>query len=211
MTVDPPPDGARRAILIDLDGVIRLWPGTHLPPLDHDAPTVERALGAVAFGPDLLWAAITGRISDAEWRATVERELDTAWPDAATPAVAAWSAMVPPVDRRVIDLVKGWRRTVPVALVTNATSRLHDDLKRMGIAGVFDAVVNSSEVGAAKPERAIFRAALDRVGASARRTLLIDDTAGHVLAAVEFGLTGYRYDGDPDRLAAFVAGWLRAG
>src|SRR5690606_9571626 len=63
-----------RAVLIDLDGVLRRW--------GADDAEVERAFGLpavalreVAFGPDLLQSGITGAIADAVWRDRIADDL----------------------------------------------------------------------------------------------------------------------------------------
>jgi putative hydrolase of the HAD superfamily len=56
-------------------------------------------------------------------------------------------------------------------------------------------VINSSVIGAAKPDPAIFRAALTAAGAEAADALFIDDTLGHVEAARRLGIAGHHYTG----------------
>ena len=65
-----------------------------------------------------------------------------------------------------------------VVLITNATSRLSDDLRRLGLDGAFDHVVNSSAVGAAKPDPAIFRTALAVAGVEVADALFVDAPRG---------------------------------
>jgi putative hydrolase of the HAD superfamily len=51
-----------------------------------------------------------------------------------------------------------------LAIVSNWDVSLHDVLRRSGLAGRVDVVVTSAEEGVAKPDPAIFRRALDRLG-----------------------------------------------
>lgn len=198
-----------RAILIDLDGVIRIWPRPVDRVVDPANPTVDDAVFPVAFAPHLLHEAITGAITDEAWRQETIERLTMDWPgDEAERAVAAWTATVPIIDQRVRELVRDWRQTVPVVLVTNATSRLHSDLDAMGLLGDFDAIIDSSAIGAAKPDVRIFAAALARAGVTPTEALFIDDTPGHVDAARELGLIGYLFDGGVDPLSRFVRRWL---
>jgi putative hydrolase of the HAD superfamily len=86
-----------------------------------------------------------------------------------------------------------------VILLTNATDRLADDLVRLGIEDVFDAIVNTSVVGTSKPGRAAFQAASAAVArvvdgpAPAERIAFVDDTRGHVMAAQALGWQGHLY------------------
>jgi HAD superfamily hydrolase (TIGR01509 family) len=182
------------ALLIDLDGVLRLWP-------DQDGPEFTRRFGLapsglreVAFAPRLLLPAITGEISDASWRAQIVLELARRFPDAdGAGAVAWWSDSPGEVDPEVARLIGRCRRRCPVVLVTNGTSRLSQDLERLGLTTLFDRVISSSAVGAAKPDAAIFLAALAAAGVRAEHALFVDDTPGHVEAARHLGMVGHRY------------------
>jgi len=78
-------------------------------------------------------------------------------------------------------------------LLTNATSRLGEDLRSLGLHRRFAAVVNSSDVGVAKPAAEIFRMALERAGATADRALFIDDTPANVQAARALGIRSHRF------------------
>jgi putative hydrolase of the HAD superfamily len=67
-------------------------------------------------------------------------------------------------------------RGARLAVVSNWDVSLHDVLERTGLRPLLDAVVISAELGAAKPDPAIFRAALDRVGAVAGDALHVGDS-----------------------------------
>ena len=77
-----------------------------------------------------------------------------------------------------------------LAVVSNWDVSLHDVLERTGLRPLVDAVVISAELGVAKPDPAIFRAALERLGATADGALhvgdsLEDDVAGARAAGLE--------------------------
>ncbi len=55
---------------------------------------------------------------------------------------------------------RGWR----LAIVTNGPPSQHEKVARAGLAGLFDAACVSEEIGAAKPDRAIFEEAARRCG-----------------------------------------------
>jgi putative hydrolase of the HAD superfamily len=63
-----------------------------------------------------------------------------------------------------------------LAVVSNWDVSLHDVLERTGLRPLVDAVVISAELGAAKPDPAIFRAALERVEAAASDALHVGDS-----------------------------------
>ena len=63
-----------------------------------------------------------------------------------------------------------------LAVVSNWDVSLHDVLERTGLRGLVDAVGAAAELGVAKPDPAIFRAALDRLGASAADAMHVGDS-----------------------------------
>lgn len=56
--------------------------------------------------------------------------------------------------------------------------------------GDVDAVVLSGEIGAEKPERAAFQAAVDALDVALNDAVMIDDDIMNVRAAVEYGMIG---------------------
>lgn len=70
--------------------------------------------------------------------------------------------------------------------------------------------MNSALVGVAKPDPAMFEAAMAVAGTGPAATLFIDDTVGHVAAARRLGLATHRHDGDAEHLAHGVTAWLKA-
>jgi putative hydrolase of the HAD superfamily len=194
-------DGEFAGLLCDLDGVLRLWPKAHLDSAEQVVGLPPGSIRSVAFGPDLLTPAVTGRLSDEAWRQAITDRLQAAYPgiDVAR-AVAIWSAPIGEVNTSVRDLLR--RRRVPVALVTNATSRLTQDLARLGLDAEVDYVINSSEIRVAKPEWGIFAAALNTIGLPAKEgVLFVDDHPGHVAAAESFGIFGHHFQ-NAERLEA---------
>lgn len=202
MTTAGPGDAARRcppaALLIDLDGVLRRWPPNLASRAEQEADLPAGAIAEAAFAQELLNEVVTGRISDAQWRRHLSAKLAASYPHARVEAaIAQWSASCGTVDQGVFHLLVEARQNAKVVLVTNATSRLDEDLRRLALDRSFDAVINSSVVGYAKPELRIFEAALAAAGVDAERAMFVDDTAGHVAAANEAGLAAHHFTGVP--------------
>jgi putative hydrolase of the HAD superfamily len=182
-----------KAVLCDIDGVLRHWPPVDDLELAHGLPL--GMLAATAFVPDRLIPAITGRITDEQWRASIESALAEACGSLATArsVVTAWSNQLPTVDTGVVMLLRKVRRIAPVVLVSNATSRLEHDLQRQGLDDLADAVVNTSRIGYAKPDPRVYVNAAERVSAPVDQCLFIDDTAANVAAAQDIGMPAIHY------------------
>ena len=183
-------------ILTDLDGVIRIWSPEIHRKAERATGLPEGAIFGIAFSDDLLPLVITGQISDDEWRRKIVDLLSGDFPEAnAERAVELWSASPGEVDTEVLEILRACREKAKLVLISNATSRLRSDLRRLGIAEDFDYIINSSEVGFAKPDPNIYFTALDTVGATPGQALFIDDKAGHVAAATRLGIAGHTYTG----------------
>lgn len=160
-------------------------------------------LAETAFDDALLSAAVMGALSDSEWRAEIVARLVPAHGERAALAVAQWSESAGELDHDVLEMVRSFRRRHAVGLISNATSRLEDDLARLGIVGDFDHIFNSSRMGMRKPTPGIFHAACEALSVEPEECAFVDDTAGHVESAAELGLRTHHFRG-ADGLAAFL-------
>ena len=102
----------------------------------------------------------------------------------------------------VRDLRGGGLRT---GLLTNNARELRDRWwALLPYDELFDDVVDSHEVGMRKPNPAIYRLALERLGATADRTAFLDDIASNVAAALAEGMVGVLVEGDGAAAIAHV-------
>jgi putative hydrolase of the HAD superfamily len=172
-----------RAVLCDFDGVIRIWHESDAARIEGDFRLPPGTLADAAFTPALLRQATTGAISDEEWRERVSEMLVAEHGEGARAAVSAWSRLSGALDDEMLNLLREVRHTAPVALLTNATTRLEHDLEALGLQDAFDAIANSSTIGVTKPERGIFEQAAALVGVSLGDCVFIDDQPSHLDAA----------------------------
>jgi putative hydrolase of the HAD superfamily len=195
------------AVLCDIDGVLRHWPAADDIEIAHELPL--GSLAAAAFRPSRLKPAITGSITDAQWRSEVARDLayTCGSMSRAQSVVRAWSSLEPRPDDQVVSLLARARQFVTVALVSNATTRLEQDLGQLGLGDVADIVISSARIGVAKPDPGFYVIAAERAGTSVGRCLFIDDTAANVAAASEAGMIGVHYRRSKDLSAALAPLW----
>ena len=114
--------------------------------------------------------------------AVVQEQLQTALPldDVLEALLAAIRFRAyPEVPDALARLRAGGAR---LAVVSNWDVSLHDVLERTELRPLVDAVVISAELGVAKPDPAIFRAALDRLGAGADGAVHVGDSLEHDVA-----------------------------
>lgn len=197
-------NGAPRALLCDVDGVLRLWPPGAMTGADLAHGLPEGTLAGTAFHPDHLLPAITGQVTDEEWREGIAAALADlcGGPDRGRSLVAAWTNVPGTVDHEVAELLTAARDHVPVVLVSNATTRLESDLAALGLADLAADAVNTSRVGVAKPDPRVYRIAAERAGAAPGECAFVDDSATNVAAARELGMAGVHHRGPADLRAA---------
>jgi len=186
--------GIIRVVLTDLDGVVRRWPATQFSSVEDTHGLPRGCMARTAFHETLLTDAITGIVSDAEWRRRIAVRLGAQFdPAAAAAAVAAWSVSAGEVDTGTLEVLQAARSVVDLGLVSNATTRLADDLSRLGIDGAFDFIVNSSAVGCAKPSACFYEHALRRCGCTRDQVFFVDDRPENVAGAIAFGFHGHLF------------------
>jgi putative hydrolase of the HAD superfamily len=182
------------AVLCDVDGVVRNWPS--MEPIELEHGVAPGTLYTAAFAAHRLHPAITGQVTDAQWRAQVAEDLaalDGISVETARGLVAAWSAMRPTPHVDVVALLQRVRGVMPVALVSNATDRLEADLAEHGLDEFLEQLVNTSRIGFAKPDPRVYAYAAERVGVPPERCLFVDDSAENVEAARAAGMRAVHF------------------
>jgi putative hydrolase of the HAD superfamily len=182
-----------KALVVDLDGVLRTWQRRPMSRVEADHGLPAGAIASVAFDPLRLLPAITGASSDEEWRAQISAELAARYGRKGVRAVEDWSQDRGEIDQEVLDLVTRQRELRRVAVLTNATSRLRSDLAEHALDATVDAVFSSAELGVAKPDSRAFELAASALGCTPPECAFVDDSPDNVAAAAQLGMTTHLY------------------
>lgn len=181
-----------RALLCDLDGVIRHWNGTGRTQAEKEIGLPRGTIRHLAYGTEFALANL-GVYTHEEWLEHVRSVLTKGFGSIAAAAVDIWAADLGEVDQEMAKLLLAVRdQGTPVGILTNNTSRLRGDLARLGL-DQFDAVINSAEVGMVKPEPSIYRFAAARLGLPPEDILFVDDKNLNVLAARRVGMYAEKF------------------
>jgi putative hydrolase of the HAD superfamily len=92
------------------------------------------------------------------------------------------------INAGVLELIRCLHGRYLLAVLSNSPAGLTRWLAEWGILDLFDVVICSGDVGLAKPDPAIFRLALERLGVAPQEAIFIDDSIRHVEAAGAVGL-----------------------
>ncbi len=199
------------ALVIDLDGVIRHWPADALSATDRELALPPGTMASVAFAPELLDAAMDGSVTFEQWCTRIGDGVAAEHPVDAATVAKAWAEQPFDIDTDVVALVDEVRGDGSVALLSNATTRLHDDLRAAGIDGHFDAIVGSAHIRVAKPAPGAFLAAAERLGVAPEVCLFVDDRAENVEGARAVGMQAQLFTGIDDLRDVLVATGLVPG
>ncbi|SEB39227.1 putative hydrolase of the HAD superfamily [Paramicrobacterium humi] len=187
---------APRVFVFDIDGVVRTFRPERMAArlrdeLDAPLGVIER----VAFSEPLARELVEGRLTRAAWVEVVAERVarHARHPEHAASVVAEWASDTGQLVPRTIALIDELRREHPVFALTNGTDTTRQELEAHGILGHFVRVLNSYEIGVAKPDRACFAAAHAGIEAAlghavdAASVHFTDDLENNVAAATEFG------------------------
>ncbi len=202
------PTAKAEALVVDLDGVLRRWDQGSLAQAEADLGLPEGAIGAVAFDPVRFEPAMRGEVSYEEWCAALGEAVAAEYGVAADAAAKAFAETRWDIDADVLALVDRVRQRAPVALLSNASSRLVEDLRRADLTGHFDAVVGSADIGFCKPEAAAFTTAAARLGIPPDRCLMVDDQRDNVEGARAAGMQAVQFTDVPALADALAASGL---
>jgi putative hydrolase of the HAD superfamily len=152
--------------------------------------------------------ALQGR--DAESLAALRLECTRIFLEGAGADLEPGSFVDPFMASIVMEPIKGAFETVrslrarglEVAVVSNWDIGLTEQLERLGLASLFTAIVTTAEAGAPKPEPAVFRLALEKLGVDPARALHVGDESGDEEGARAAGM---RFA--PTPLATAFTGW----
>lgn len=129
----------------------------------------------------------SGRISTGRFAREVVREFDLSLePSEFLARFERWPKGLLPGARELVDEVRAVRR---VACLSNSNPlhwpRFRDEL---GLAGLFEALFSSHELGFVKPDREIFERVVRALGVAPERVLFLDDNPINVEGACRAGL-----------------------
>lgn len=198
-----------QVVFCDFDGVIRHWDNQELFATEERLGVAKGTTFQVAFAADNLIPAITGKISDERWRADVTDQLaQTLTPEQASTLTQTWAASPSRIDHQIFELLNNLLPNTNLALVTNATSKLNADLLAHNLIAQFDFIINSSEIGVAKPDLDFYEQAVKLTNATLERSIFIDDSLSNVTSAAAFGLKAFHFQG-VNSLHTEIEKWLR--
>ncbi|MBR2432673.1 MAG: HAD family phosphatase [Clostridia bacterium] len=120
-----------------------------------------------------------------------------------------WIFNLPEIDgmRELVRYIKR-QYGVRVLLLSNISTYFAEHADEIDVLREFEACVFSAVIGKVKPSADIFEYVCQKYGMLAEETVFVDDNPNNIKGAQSVGITGYLFDGDADKLKAYLDGVL---
>lgn len=192
-----------RAVLFDLDGVIRHFDKAHVAGIELEHGLSPGALERFAFAQPLITEVTSGRITRAEWVERIGTHVGS------QTAADAWGRQPWTIDERMLELADEVRGLgLSPAVLTNGTDTIPEEVAASGIAERVDAVFNSAQIGFVKPDHRVYAHVLDALALEADSVFFTDDSATKLAGAAEVGMLTHLFTGVPPLRSALRAAGL---
>lgn len=183
-------------VVFDMGNVLMLFDGPYFSAQftdnEADAATLQRAL----FGSPAWNLLDSGTISYDTMLRMARAHLDERlWPNLDA-CFAGWAAYSTPIEETNALAAELKREGYGIYLLSNAGTRIHDQLNHMPAWSLMDGAVVSGEERLMKPDPAIYQLLCERYGLLAEECLFVDDNADNCEGARVAGMRAVRYAGD---------------
>lgn len=181
-----------RAVLFDMGGVIvrteyQAPRQTLAERFSMDYEDIEK----IVFGSPSAARAGIGEITEEEHWHTVMKTLKQ--PASAYEKIRDEFFAGDLVDRTILDFLRSTKPTHKVGIISNAWSGLRAFIEREKFDDVFDKMIISAEVGAAKPSAKIYQIALEQFQVKAKEAVFVDDSFENIEACEKLGMKGIHF------------------
>lgn len=184
-----------RAVFFDFGGVIQRT--------EYQAPRQQLAqrfgveyedMDNIVFNSPTARQATLGEISvEKHWEAVAKR-LKVGKEEIAAVEDGFFAGDV--IDHALVEYLRSLRPRYKTGLISNAWSDMRAYLSRRKIDDVFDHLIISAEVGAAKPDAKIYLLALEQAQVRANEAVFVDDVPANIEACETIGMRGVLFN-DP--------------
>lgn len=198
-----------KAFIFDFGRVISTpRPAACFQAYEDDLGLARGSINRIMFDSSHWQEALVGRLSMKAFWHRIGPSLGLATPEAVNAFRRRYYGDET-VNQEVANLIRALHDTYRLAVLSNHPPGLDHWLENWGLRRYFDIVYCSGDEGCAKPDPAVYRATLARLGVKTSEAIFIDDTAGHVKTARTLGLGGIVFTG-AQHLAQDLAPFLPA-
>ncbi len=195
-----------RNVVFDMGNVLMRFDGPYFSAQFTNSEADAAALNRALFG-STTWALLdSGTVSYDTMlrvaRAHLEKRL---WPNLDA-CFVGWAAYSTPIDQTNALAAQLKREGYGIYLLSNAGTRIHDQLDHMPAWELMDGAVVSGQERLMKPDPAIYQLLCERYGLVAEECLFVDDNADNCDGARLAGMRAVQYTGDASVIRAALKG-----
>ena len=172
----------------------------------EDAALLERVLFSRRY-----WDRLDeGTLDNDEMLAQCNALLPARLHDTARDIIYGWIHNLPEMEG-MRALVKELKEVygVKLFLLSNISVYFAAHASEFSILSLFDDCVFSGVCKKVKPHAEIFAHLCEQCNITPEETVFVDDNTANIAAAREYGITGYLFDGDAERLRAYLSDLLK--
>lgn len=190
-------DGKKiKNVVFDMGNVLMLFDGPYFSAQFTESAADAAALQHALFGSPAWSLLDSGTISYDTMLRVARAHLDERlWPNLDA-CFAGWAAYSTPIEQTNALAAELKREGYGIYLLSNAGTRIHDQLSHMPAWEFMDGAVVSGEERLMKPDPAIYRLLCERYGLLPEECLFVDDNADNCEGARVAGMRAVRYTGD---------------
>lgn len=183
-------------VVFDMGNVLMLFDGPYFSAQFTDNEADAVALQRALFGSPAWNLLDSGTISYDTMLRVARAHLDERlWPNLDA-CFAGWAAYSTPIEETNALAAELKREGYGIYLLSNAGTRIHDQLNHMPAWDLMDGAVVSGEERLMKPDPAIYQLLCKRYGLLAEECLFVDDNADNCEGARVAGMRAVRYTGN---------------
>ncbi|NWJ47332.1 MAG: HAD family phosphatase [Chloroflexi bacterium] len=184
-----------KAIVVDYGGVLVEAPSgrTNLAKYADKLGIDPVQFKAGIFGENnTLWnRAKVGLISEAEYWSGVEKILQIGKDKIEWVRLGFYHSV--PIQTEFVEYLKSLKGSYKLAILSNAIPSFTENWKALGFYEWFDEAINSSIVGLAKPDPAVYRLVADSLGVAPEECVFVDDQSKNLENAKNLGFSVIHY------------------
>jgi HAD superfamily hydrolase (TIGR01549 family) len=182
-----------RAVVFDIGGVLEKvgppmdWLGPWLEELPLTADELRQAIEHAAPAERIE----TGALTEPQYQARITAALGLTARQERRFFAGMWDWYCGELDTELAGFAGSLRPRCPVAILSNsADGARREEHARYRFAELFDPVVYSHEIGAAKPDPACYLLACEALGLPAAQVAMVDDVPEFIAGARAIGMHG---------------------
>ena len=187
---------AIKNIVFDMGNVLMRFDGPYFAAQFTDSEADAAALNRALFGSPTWSLLDSGTVSYDTMLRVARAHLDERlWPNLEA-CFAGWAAYSSPIEETNALAAELKAEGYGVYLLSNAGTRIHEQLDHMPAWDLMDGAVVSAEERMMKPDPGIYALLCERYGLDPAECLFVDDNADNCEGARVAGMQAVRYSGD---------------